>query len=84
MNNALDEVTQTPAIHHTAGPMYRVGMNPLISERLALPMADNGVIDTVYGATLYQYPTRLPSRPAEFVSHASPSIVPVKNLPAAR
>lgn len=81
MHIALGEVIDTPAIHYAVGPLYRAGMYPLHTERLALPMAENGVVNTVYGVTLYQRPTAAPSTSAEFIGGAEPVVLPIRDLP---
>lgn len=81
MNLALNEVIDTPAIHYAVGPLYRAGMYPLHTERLALPMAENGVVTSVYGATLYRRPTAAPTTDAEFIDGAKPIVLPIRDLP---
>ena len=81
MHQALSEVMDTPAIHYAVGPLYRAGMYPLHTERLALPMAENGVVTTVYGATLYRRPTAAPSTDTEFIAGAKPVVLPIEDLP---
>jgi hypothetical protein len=49
----LVHVTETPAIHYSAGPLYRGEDGAMTGERLALPMAEDGVVRFVYGATVY-------------------------------
>jgi hypothetical protein len=81
MNLALTEVISTPAVHYASGPLYRAGMYPLHTERLALPMAEDGVVNTVYGATLYRKPTAAPSTSAEYINGVTPVILPLSELP---
>lgn len=81
MHLALSEVIDTPAIHYAVGPLYRAGMYPLHTERLALPMAEDGVVTSVYGATLYRRPTAAPSTDTEFIDGAKPIVLPIRNLP---
>jgi hypothetical protein len=50
----LEHVTQTPAIHYSAGPLYRGESGVMSGERLALPMAEDGDVRFVYGATIYE------------------------------
>ena len=83
MSEALSEVLDTPAIHYAVGPLYRAGMYPLHTERLALPMADNGMVTCVYGATLYRRPTAAPSTDIEFIDSATQVVLPVRDLPCA-
>ena len=49
----LVHVTETPAIHYSAGPLYRGESGAMSGERLALPMAEDGDVRFVYGATMY-------------------------------
>ena len=49
----LVHVTETPAIHYSAGPLYRGEGGAMSGERLALPMAEDGDVRFVYGATIY-------------------------------
>ncbi|WPZ36595.1 PAS domain-containing protein [Thalassobaculum sp. OXR-137] len=81
LHDALSEVIDTPAIHYASGPLYRAGMYPLHTERLALPMAEDGVVNTVYGVTLYRRPTAAPSTSAEYIGIADPVVLPVRDLP---
>lgn len=81
MNIALSEVMDTPAIHYAVGPLYRAGMYPLHTERLALPMAEDGVVTCVYGSTLYRRPTAAPSTDIEFIDSATQVVLPVRDLP---
>ena len=82
MHIALAEVLDTPAIHYAAGPLYRAGMYPLHTERLALPMAENGEITCIYGVTLYRRPTAAPTENrAEFINGAKPFVQPIADLP---
>lgn len=81
MSRALGEVLSTPAIHYAVGPLYRAGMFPLHTERLALPMAENGVVTCVYGATLYRRPAAAPSTDVEFIDSAPQVVLPIRDLP---
>lgn len=81
MHDALSQVVDTPAIHYAVGPLYRAGLYPLHTERLALPMAENGVVTSVYGATLYRRPTAAPSSDTEFIDGVRPVVLPVSDLP---
>lgn len=81
MTAALDEVTGRPAVRHIIGPLYRVGKHPIAAERLVLPMADNGVVDTAYGATVYHWPASAMRTRAQFTGDATGTTLPVDTLP---
>lgn len=81
MRAALAQVLDTPAIHYTIGPLYRAGLHPVPTERLALPMAENGQVNTVYGATLYRKPTKAAGAATEYVHNTDAVVIPVKELP---
>lgn len=81
LNTALDHILDTPALHYTVGPIYRAGMHPVHTERLALPMAQNGTVNTVYGATLYRKPVNASGLATEYANVADPIIVPIRELP---
>jgi hypothetical protein len=49
----LVHVMETPAVHYSAGPLYRGEDGAVSGERLALPMAEDGDVRFVYGATIY-------------------------------
>jgi hypothetical protein len=76
----LDQVTSMPGIHHMIGSAYQSGRHGVHTERLALPMADNGVIDTVFGATVYQWPTAVLAGVARFSGTATQAVVPISVL----
>lgn len=79
-NDTLDQVTSMPGIHHMIGSAYQSGRHGVHTERLALPMADDGVIDTVFGATVCQWPTAVPAGVARFAGTAMQTVVPISTL----
>lgn len=81
MHEAIETVLDTPAVHYAVGPLYRAGMHALQTERLALPMAEDGRVNTVYGATLYRKPVAVSNEPTEYINDAQPVIVRSVDLP---
>ncbi|MEQ9145429.1 MAG: PAS domain-containing protein [Parvibaculaceae bacterium] len=79
-NDALETVTNTPAVHHLNGRMYRSSTHWIQAERLALPMSDGETVDTVFGATVYEWPAFSLGTAAKFSGDAVPTVVPVDML----
>ena len=78
---ALGTVLSVPAIHHVNGPLYRDGARRIQAERLALPVSEQGSLQTVLGATIFSWPRRHNAIGAELNGELQPTIVPVSHLP---
>lgn len=81
---AIHTVVSTPAVLHTIGPMYRTDRATVVAERLALPMREGGVIDRIYGATVYHWPERMLENGARFLGATAPTLVPVSTIARTR
>ena len=55
MNNAIDEITQTPGIHFSSGPVVREGQPGYQGWRMMIPMrSETGGLDWVFGIFVKQ------------------------------
>lgn len=79
-NAAIDAVASLPGVLHMAGAMYRTDGAPVVAERLSLPMRDGEVVDRIYGATVYRWPTPVPIGRAHYQGNVEPTIIPVARL----
>jgi len=77
LNQEINKVLSLPALHHMKGQFYRTDRSPLAVERLALPMATHGVVDTVYGATVFEYPKRHVLDGASYTPTVPVTLVPL-------
>jgi hypothetical protein len=75
---ALDRMLTEPAWVYTRGPLYRADRAPIMVERVAFPMASEGKLDTVYGATVYEWSSRLATGGAVYEAAAEPCFVSLK------
>ena len=82
LSKAMDETLAGPTVHHMAGPMYRNGRVMIHAERLALPMSDAGMVDTVFGATVFDWPQRGMRAGFQFTATWGPTVIPVSALAA--
>lgn len=79
-NTILETVTSTPAIFHLLGSAYRNGEHDVQTERLVMPMADRGVVDTVFGATVCDETRLASSGEIRYTGTATQTCIPVAGL----
>ena len=79
-NAILDSVIATPAVFHLVGAAYWNGQHDVHTERLVLPMADRGVIDTVFGATIFDAAPSAPAVGLRYTGAATQTMIPVDGL----
>jgi hypothetical protein len=73
-------IAERPSMHYSRGAIFRDGDRAVVGERLVLPLAENGEVSVLLGATLLPRMSEAPRRVLTMARHPFQVIVPSYDL----